>query len=63
MTEDEKQKLMEHYGIITEHQPVYRYAGFRTRISRMRWTTPSEPRGAQTSRAGQRSPARRQGLE
>jgi hypothetical protein len=29
MTEDEKQKLMEHYGITTEQQSVYHYAGFR----------------------------------
>ena len=29
MTEDEKQKLMEHYGITTEQQSVYCYAGFR----------------------------------
>jgi hypothetical protein len=29
MTEDEKQKLMERYGITTEQQSVYRYAGFQ----------------------------------
>jgi hypothetical protein len=29
MTEDEKQKLLEHYGITTEQQSVYCYAGFR----------------------------------
>ena len=29
MTEDEKQKLMERYGITAEQQSVYHYAGFR----------------------------------
>jgi hypothetical protein len=29
MIEDEVKKLMEHYGIRLEQQPVYHYAGFR----------------------------------
>jgi hypothetical protein len=29
VTEDDKQKLMEQYGITTEQQSMYRYAGFR----------------------------------
>ena len=62
MTEDEKQKLLEHYGITTEQQSVYYYAGFRYSNLTDAAAYADRIRAAQTSRARQRSPARRQGF-